>query len=284
MKLIHGAEEMRSWSLATKGKGRSIGFVPTMGFLHEGHLSLVRIAREQTDRVVVSIFVNPTQFGPNEDFDKYPRDEKRDLNLCEAEGVDVVYFPDKDKMYPPGYATYVNVKDLDQHLCGASRPGHFRGVTTVVSKLFNTVLPDLAVFGRKDAQQARIIERMTRDLDFGTRIVLGPILRENSGLAMSSRNIRLSEPHRREAPHLKKGIDKVLALYKGGERASAKLKRVFAEYIANHAPSGRIDYVETVDWIDLQPVAKIDNTTLFAVAVFFGDVRLIDNTLLGEGD
>ncbi|MCB2198037.1 pantoate--beta-alanine ligase [bacterium] len=277
---LQTATEMREWSQLQHASGKRIGFVPTMGFLHEGHLTLVDIAAEQSDLVVVSIFVNPTQFGPNEDFDKYPRDMEGDLAKLEARGVVAVYLPEISSMYPDGYATYVAVERLGDHLCGASRPNHFRGVTTVVTKLFHAVHPDVAVFGQKDAQQAAIIKRMTIDLDFGTEIILGPILREKDGLAMSSRNVRLSDVHRAQAPALQRGLKSAWKLYNAGVRSATDLKREVETTLKQDAPDGRVDYIEIVDLDQLQPVATIDVPALLAIAVFFGDVRLIDNVEL----
>lgn len=277
---LHTASEMREWTRAQHASGKRVGFVPTMGFLHDGHLSLVDIAAESSDLVVVSIFVNPTQFGPNEDFEKYPRDMDGDLAKLESRGVAAVYLPDSSTMYPDGYATYVNVHHLGDHLCGASRPNHFRGVTTVVTKLFHAVRPDVAVFGQKDAQQAAIIKRMTVDLDFGIDIILGPILREPDGLAMSSRNVRLNEDHRAQAPALQRALKQAQERFTEGEKSASVLKREVESFIGQDAQDGRIDYVEIVDLDQLQPIETVDVPALLAIAVFFGDVRLIDNVEL----
>lgn len=271
---------MQAWSSEQQRAGRSIGFVPTMGFLHDGHLSLVDLAKQEADAVVVSIFVNPTQFGPNEDFDAYPRDLERDLAFLEERGVEAVYLPTNASMYPEGYATYVDVERLGDHLCGASRPIHFRGVTTVVTKLFHAVRPDVAVFGQKDAQQARIIERMTRDLDFGVRILTGPIAREEDGLAMSSRNVRLSPEHRAQAPAIQRGLRAAAERFGAGERSSAALIDAVLEVVRRDAPDGVVDYVQLVDWDELQPIERIEGPSLLAAAVKFGEVRLIDNQRL----
>ena len=277
---LHTASEMREWTRQQHASGKRIGFVPTMGYLHDGHLSLVDIAAEHSDLVVVSIFVNPTQFGPNEDFDKYPRDMDGDLAKLEARGVAAVYLPEKSTMYPDGYATYVTVDRLGEHLCGASRPIHFRGVTTVVTKLFHAVQPDVAVFGQKDAQQAAIIKRMTVDLDFGLEIMTGPILREEDGLAMSSRNVRLSDEHRAQAPALRRGLKRAFELFQAGNRSANELKQAVEQVIYSDAPAGKVDYIEIVDLDQLQPATVIESPSLLAIAVYFGDVRLIDNVEL----
>lgn len=280
MNVLATADEMRRWTVQRKAAGESVGLVPTMGYLHEAHLSLVDLAKRASGAVVVSVFVNPTQFGPGEDYEAYPRDEERDLRLCRERGVAAVYLPPVEEMYPEGYATYVEVEGLGDQLCGASRPGHFRGVCTVVSKLFNAVQPDVAVFGRKDAQQARILERMTSDLQFGIRIVLGDTLREHDGLAMSSRNVRLSREHRAQAPALYRGLRDALRLFERGERSASEIVRAARERIERDAPGGDVEYVELVDWNTLAPVTSIERTALLALAVRFGPVRLIDNVLL----
>jgi len=261
-----------------KRRGR-IGFVPTMGFLHEGHLRLVRAARRQSDFVVVSVFVNPIQFGPKEDFRRYPRDFDRDRCLLRSAGADFVFYPDVKGMYPQNFATYVEVERLGEGLCGKSRPGHFRGVTTVVTKLFNIVLPDVAVFGAKDAQQAFVIRRMTRDLGFQTRIVILPTARGKDGLAMSSRNVYLSPEQRTEAQVLHRSLLLAKRLIGKGERNAARVKAAMRRLIRRQT-SGRIDYVEMVDTDELRPVRTIKSETLVALAVFFGQTRLIDNTIV----
>jgi len=277
---LSSAEEMRAWSRDCHRQGKRIGFVPTMGFLHDGHLSLVDVAARSSDVVVVSIFVNPTQFGPTEDFDSYPRNLERDLQLLEGKGVDSVYLPDRSAMYGPDYATDVEVKGLDKHLCGASRPGHFKGVATIVAKLFHAVQPDVAVFGQKDAQQAAILKRMTEDLDFGIEIVTAPIIREADGLAMSSRNVRLTPEHRRQAPALYQALCHARSAFETGERVAESLLEIVRSHLAKHATLGKIDYVELVDLANLQPVNQVQRPTLLALAVFFGGVRLIDNVEL----
>lgn len=280
MEIIRTTTEMQARALALKGQGRAIGFVPTMGFLHEGHLSLMRLARAQCDVVVVSIFVNPTQFGPNEDLDAYPRDFARDEALCKQEHVDLVFYPEPETMYAADASVWVDEESLSGVLCGASRPGHFRGVCTVVAKLFNLVLPDLAVFGEKDAQQLRIIERMVRDLNFPVRVVRGPIVREPDGLAMSSRNKYLSEAERRDALCLRRALDRARALYEAGERDSERLMAAILEVIRG-VDSAEVDYVEIVDDQTLSAVKNVNNVSLVALAVRLGGTRLIDNEVLG---
>lgn len=280
MIVFHKAEEMRSWSADRRSEGDTIGFVPTMGYLHDGHLSLVKMAREQCNRVVVSIYVNPTQFSPGEDLDTYPRSVERDSKLLEKHQIDALYLPSNQEMYPEGYRTYVNVEELGEWLCGASRPGHFRGVTTVVTKLFHTVLPQVAFFGRKDAQQARIIQQMTKDLQFGIDIVLGETVREPDGLAMSSRNVRLSTEHRKQAPAIYQALNEAKDLFKSGEQRSESIISKVSGILEHHAPGGVIDYIELVDWDSLTPVEIVSRTGLLATAVRFGEVRLIDNIIL----
>ncbi len=279
MELITKVQEMQARSEALRQAGRRIGFVPTMGYFHEGHLALMRRARELADVVVVSIFVNPTQFAPGEDYERYPRDLERDLRLAEAEGVDIVFAPEVEEMYPPGYQTYVEVTELTRPLCGARRPGHFRGVTTVVLKLFNIVKPHLAVFGEKDYQQLKVIERMVRDLNLEVEIVPHPIVREPDGLAMSSRNVYLSPEERPSALSLYRALELARQRVAQGERRVAVLKKELEEFIASH-PYTRIDYVEFRDPETLEEKEEVDGPTLLALAVFVGRARLIDNTVL----
>ena len=262
-----------------KRSGKRIGFVPTMGYLHEGHLSLMRIARPSVDVLVTSIFVNPTQFGPEEDLDTYPRNIERDTTLCREVGVDIIFYPTPPTMYASDHTVYVVENYIAEGLCGSSRPIHFRGVLTVVAKLFNVVQPDLAVFGQKDAQQFRLIERMTRDLNFPIEILAGPIVREPDGLAMSSRNAYLSEAERSQALCLHRSLQHAEHLFERGERWG-EVYRNEMEDVFRHAPSARIDYIEIVDLETFQPVSKITKPTLVAVAVFFEKARLIDNTIL----
>jgi len=279
MKTITRTEEMHEAVLEEKSQGRSIGFVPTMGFLHEGHLSLVRESVRRADVTVVSIYVNPTQFEPKEDFKQYPRDIHRDTELLKNEGVDYLFLPDNKEIYPEGYKTYVEVHDLQDKLCGRSRPGHFRGVCTVVLKLFNTVNPDMAFFGQKDVQQAIILKRMAQDLNLGVKIEVVPIVREEDGLALSSRNSYLDQAGRRAALILSKSLEEARVMVQNGERDSGQIIDRMKEMIGRE-PLAKIDYVEIVDMENLDPVQKIENKALAALAVFVGKVRLIDNTIL----
>ena len=279
MQIIQSPVEMQCVALQLRREGHAIGFVPTMGFLHEGHMSLIRLARKESDTCVVSIFVNPTQFAPGEDLSRYPRNFERDEALCRAEGTDIVFYPSAEQMYRPDHSVTVVEESLSRGLCGASRPGHFRGVATVVAKLFNQVLPHVAVFGEKDAQQLRVIRRMVRDLDFPVRIIPGPIVREPDGLAMSSRNVYLSPYERQEALCLRRALDRAEALFAGGERQTVRLKEALSAVLAG-APSARMDYIELVDDATLAPVSEIRAPCLVALAVFIGKTRLIDNTVL----
>ncbi|HXE91926.1 MAG TPA: pantoate--beta-alanine ligase [Terriglobales bacterium] len=279
MNILRTVSEMRAACRAARETGKRLGLVPTMGALHAGHLSLVRAARSQCDVVAVSIFVNPTQFGPNEDFDKYPRAFERDCELLEREAVDLVFAPSVAEMYPAGAVTWVTVEGLSERLCGRSRPGHFRGVTTVVSKLFHIVEPDAAFFGQKDAAQCTIIRKMVRDLDMAVAIVTCPIVREPDGLAMSSRNAYLNATERASATVLYRALKRVESLWEKGERRSARLidaaQRIFLE-----EPEVRLDYVEIVYNDTLEPVKDVTSGALVAVAAFVGSTRLIDNLLL----
>jgi pantoate--beta-alanine ligase len=279
VKVLHTIVEMRAACAEAHRGGRRLGFVPTMGALHEGHLSLVRAARARCDAVAVSIFVNPAQFGPSEDFSKYPRSFERDRQMLEAEGVSLLFAPSVEEMYPQGAVTIVTVEGLSEKLCGRSRPGHFRGVTTVVAKLFNIVSPDAAFFGQKDAAQAAIIKKMVRDLDLPVEIVVCPIVREADGVAMSSRNAYLDAAQRRSATVLHRALLQVQSLAEKGERASSNLvdaaQRVFREESLVN-----VDYVEIVDNETLEPVADVSRGALVAVAAFVGATRLIDNSIL----
>jgi len=279
MEIVQTLEEMQRRALELTRAGRVIGFVPTMGFLHEGHLSLMRLARGRCDVLVASIFVNPTQFGPNEDLEAYPRDFERDEALCAQAGVDLVFYPEAGSMYATDASVWVNEESLSRGLCGASREGHFRGVCTVVAKLFNLVQPDLAVFGEKDAQQLRIIERMVRDLDFPVEIIRGPIVREPDGLAMSSRNKYLSESQRKNALCLRRSLDLVKQQVAEGEHSVAVLRAAMVLFVEK-VPGVVIDYIEFVDDASLQPVVRVVGDTLVAMAVKFGATRLIDNDVL----
>lgn len=279
MQIYRQPSEMQAAARAWKQAGRRIGFVPTMGYLHDGHRSLIEQARTRADVVVVSIFVNPIQFGPNEDLSRYPRDFARDEAVCRAAGVDAVFYPEPASMYAPDHSVYVEETRLGGGLCGATRPGHFRGVTTVVAKLFNLVLPDCAVFGEKDAQQLRIIRRMVRDLAFPVEIVSGPTVREADGLAMSSRNALLTPEERAQAVCLRRALVEAERLYRSGERSARTLEISMRAVIAQSALA-RVDYLELVDDETLEPVARLDKPTLVALAVKFPSARLIDNGVL----
>lgn len=279
MEIIHTPEEMQGQALVLKRAGKVIGFVPTMGFLHEGHLSLMRIARERCDILVVSIFVNPTQFGPNEDLNAYPRDFDRDEVLCASEGVDFLFYPEPSNMYAADASVWVDEEMLSGGLCGASRPGHFRGVCTVVAKLFNMVQPDLAVFGEKDAQQLRVIERMVRDLDFPVDIIRGPIVREPDGLAMSSRNKYLSREQRANALCLQQALNRAAQLVGQGVRRVDEIREAMCTLIGN-VSEAEVDYIAFVADETLQPMQWIEGNVLVALAVKIGSTRLIDNRIL----
>jgi pantoate--beta-alanine ligase len=280
MKIIETVEEMKKFSEEMREKKKTIGFVPTMGYLHEGHLSLVRRARAENDVVVVSIFVNPTQFGPNEDYERYPRDFERDRKLLEKENVDCIFHPSVEEMYPPDFSTYVEETKLSKNLCGRSRPGHFRGVCTVVTKLFNIVKPHRAYFGQKDAQQFRVLRRMVRDLNMDVEMIECPIVREPDGLAMSSRNVYLSPEERQQALSLYQSLKIAENLYLNGERDAEKIKEEMIKHLSRF-DKVKIDYVEIVDEETLEPVEKIDRKVIVAVAAWVGNARLIDNTILG---
>jgi pantoate--beta-alanine ligase len=272
------AELRRAVSRARQG-GRTIGLVPTMGALHAGHASLIRAARQETGCVVVSIFVNPTQFGPSEDFTRYPRTWDDDLGVCVSEGVDVVFAPGAEKVYPPGFVTQVEVTRLQDVLEGASRPGHFRGVATVVAKLFNMVQPDIAYFGQKDAQQALIIRQMVRDLNWSIELRICPTVRELDGLALSSRNRYLSPRERQHATCLFRALQRAEAMVASGERDAARVRRAMVEIIEK-TPDAALDYAELVDHETLEPVTIVWGEVLAALAVRFGNTRLIDNSVL----
>ena len=285
MKLIHSIFEMRQFSRELRNKARRLGLVPTMGALHEGHLSLVRAARAKSDVVAVSIFVNPTQFGPNEDFTLYPRDLGKDCELLEREGLDVVFAPNAEEMYPEKSplssepVTWVTVEGMSDRLCGKSRPGHFRGVATVVSKLFNIVEPDVAFFGQKDAAQVAVLKCMVRDLNIPVQIVVCPIVRENDGLALSSRNAYLNPDERKMALVLHASLQRAQKVFEDGERDATKIaaeaKKAFV-----WQPAVKLDYLEIVDPDTLEPITNVKNRSLVAVAAFVGSTRLIDNILL----
>ena len=281
MRVLATTSDMLAASRSLRAAGNRLGLVPTMGALHEGHLSLVRAAKSQCDAVAVSIFVNPTQFGPNEDFAKYPRTFDRDRDLLRQEGVDVLFAPSTEEMYPAGACTWVTVEGMSDRLCGRSRPGHFRGVTTVVAKLFHIVEPDLAFFGQKDAAQAAIIRRMVRDLNLPVEIVVCPIVREPSGLAMSSRNAYLTTEQRQSALVLYGSLKEIERRFQSGERNAAKLIAAGKQIVAAE-PSVRLDYLEIVDPDTLEPLPTLNRTALVAIAAFVGTTRLIDNVLLAN--
>ncbi|MDH3598351.1 MAG: pantoate--beta-alanine ligase [Candidatus Tectomicrobia bacterium] len=279
MQVIDTVAALRQHLAGERADGKCIGLVPTMGYLHAGHLSLVHAARKECDVVVMSIFVNPRQFGPQEDLESYPRDMERDLALAREAGVDVVFTPDVDEVYPSGYQTEVSVSTLTQPLCGAARPGHFNGVTTVVAKLFNMVGPDRAYFGQKDYQQATVIQCMVTDLNMPLTIVVCPIVREDDGLAMSSRNAYLNPEEHQAALVLSRALQLAQAHLVQGERQPQRLQTALRDAIAAE-PLARIDYVAVCDPHTLQPVEHLSGSVLVALAVFIGATRLIDNALL----
>jgi len=268
-------DQVKEWRKA----GLSIGLVPTMGYLHEGHASLIRKAVEQNDRVVVSVFVNPTQFGPTEDLEAYPRDFEKDARLCEELGADLVFHPEPEEMYAPDFCTWVDMDVLSKTLCGKSRPIHFRGVCTVVSKLFHIAVPDRAYFGQKDAQQLAVIRRMVRDLNMDIEIVGCPIIREEDGLAKSSRNTYLSPEERKAALILSKSVFLGEEMANAGEKDACVIKKAMIDKIESE-PLAQIDYVEIVDGVSMQPVDRIEGPILAAIAVYIGKTRLIDNFIL----
>ena len=270
---------MRAACADARQKHGQLGFVPTMGALHEGHISLVRAARERCGTVVASIFVNPTQFGPNEDFARYPRTLEHDTEMLQGEKVDVLFTPTREEMYPQGAVTFVTVEGLSERLCGRSRPGHFRGVTTIVNKLFNIVEPDFAFFGQKDAAQAAIIRKMVKDLDMPVEVVICPIVREPDGLAMSSRNVYLNPDERKRARVLYRALQKVQALYASGERSVAELI-VAAKQVLAEEPEVKLEYFEVADPVTLEATLDFSQPVLIAVAAKVGGTRLIDNIVL----
>ena len=279
MRIFREAAELQTFALEAKRSGKIIGLVPTMGYLHAGHASLIDIARKQADLVIVSIFVNPTQFGPNEDLDKYPRDFEHDRALCEEHGVDVIFAPEPGAMYAPDASTWVEETVLSKPLCGASRPIHFRGVATVVAKLFNLAQPDLAVFGQKDAQQLLVIRRMVRDLNFPIEIIAAPLVRDADGLALSSRNRYLSAEERQQALVLNRTLRPAkLAIERAGIGAIADVLEAVRSTITG--AGGRVDYVEALDTASLSAPTAETREILLAMAVYFGTTRLIDNILI----
>ncbi len=279
MKVVEKIPEMRNILGEIRKKGLSIGFVPTMGFLHQGHLSLVKAARQENDFVVVSIFVNPIQFGVGEDYEEYPRDLERDQALASAEGCDLIFSPTVNEMYPPGYSTFVDVQGLTDSLCGAHRPGHFRGVTTVVAKLFSLVSPQRVYFGQKDGQQALVLKKMVTDLNMNLEFHILPTVREQDGLAMSSRNKYLTPEQRRHAPVLYKSLQEAKKRIEQGERRAKTIKQLMLEMI-DTVDGSKVDYVEIVETKNLQPVETLEGECLVALAVRLGNTRLIDNILV----
>jgi pantoate--beta-alanine ligase len=279
MKVIKTVEEMKEFVREERKSGRTIGFVPTMGFLHEGHLTLIKKAKEQNDTVILSIFVNPTQFGPNEDFEKYPRDEQRDLTLAAKEGVDVVFLPSVDEMYPTFPTTKLTAIDRTNVLCGKSRPGHFDGVVTVLSKLFHITMPDRAYFGLKDAQQVAVTKGLIEDYFFPIEIIGVETVREEDGLAKSSRNVYLTEKEREQAPHLYESLRKASTLVEQGERDKQKIRESILTHINEHT-DGEVDYVELYCYPSLEEIAVLEEKIIIAIAVKFSQARLIDNVIL----
>lgn len=279
MKISGSIKETRDLVKEWKSQGMSVALVPTMGYLHEGHKSLMERARKENDKVVVSVFVNPMQFGPNEDLEAYPRDLEHDSKICEAAGVDLIFHPEVSEMYGPDFHSFVDMSVLPEQLCGKSRPVHFRGVQTVVSKLFHIVPANRAYFGQKDAQQLAIIRRMVIDLDFDIEIIGCPIVREADGLAKSSRNTYLSEEERAQAVILNQSLEEAMKAIESGEKDAAKVKQIITDKL-NTCPLAKIDYVEVVSFDNIQPIEKIEGAVLIAIAVYIGSTRLIDNRIM----
>ncbi|MFC1883528.1 pantoate--beta-alanine ligase [Thermodesulfobacteriota bacterium] len=279
MEVINRIGDMQNRSDSFRLEGKTISLVPTMGYLHEGHLELLRIAKKHSDKLIMSLFVNPTQFGPNEDFEDYPRDTDGDLSKAEKTGVDIVFSPSADEMYPEGYQTSIRVDKVTKHLCGLSRPGHFDGVTTVVAKLFNITKPHLAVFGQKDYQQLTVISRMVMDLNMDIQIIGAPTVREKDGLAMSSRNSYLSPEERNSALCLKKSLDLARKMLNSGERDAQLILKAVKNLIKKH-PFTQIDYINICNPVTLEDVDRLEKENLLALAVRVGKTRLIDNCVL----
>lgn len=279
MQISGSIKETRNQVKSWKEQGLKVALVPTMGYLHEGHKSLIDRARAENDRVVVSIFVNPMQFGPDEDLEAYPRDLERDSKICEEGGVDLIFHPEVEEMYGPDFHSFVDMTVLPEKLCGASRPVHFKGVQTVVTKLFHIIPAHRAYFGQKDAQQLAIIHRMVIDLDFDIEIIGCPIIREADGLAKSSRNTYLSEEERKQAVILNASLEEAMKAIEEGEQDAAKIKAKITEKL-NTCPLARIDYVEVVSFDNIQPIDKIEGAVLIAIAVYIGTTRLIDNRII----
>jgi len=281
MKIVASAKEMQALSETLRNQGKIVTFVPTMGYFHEGHLNLMREGRRKGDFLVISIYVNPTQFGPNEDFEQYPRNFDRDRAMAESVGVDAIYCPTSQEMYPPGYQTYVTVEGVTDHLCGLSRPGHFRGVATVCAKLFNTVKPHMAIFGKKDFQQLVTIKRMVLDLNMDLEVIGMATTREPDGLAMSSRNIYLSAQERVSALSLSRSLKMARELYEQGGRNAAIIIGEVRKHIESH-PHTDIDYIRICDTATLNDAVRLDSECVMALAVRVGKTRLIDNYVFGE--
>lgn len=281
MKIFETVKEMQAYSESLRIAGKKIAFVPTMGYLHEGHLSLMREGKKRGDCLVISIYVNPTQFGPTEDLDQYPRDFDRDENLASDVGVDVIFYPPNREMYPQHYQTYINVENVTKNLCGASRPGHFRGVATVCAKLFNIVKPHVTVFGKKDFQQLITIKRMVEDLNMDLEVVGLSTVRESDGLAMSSRNTYLKDDERESALSLSRSMKLAKDLYDGGERDAASIISEMKTFIEGH-PHTNIDYIRICDTTTMEDVDRLDGESVVALAVRVGSPRLIDNYVFGE--
>lgn len=279
MKISGSIKETRDLVKEWKSQGMSVALVPTMGYLHEGHKSLMERARKENDKVVVSVFVNPMQFGPNEDLEAYPRDLEHDSKICEAAGVDLIFHPEVSEMYGPDFHSFVDMSVLPEQLCGKSRPVHFRGVQTVVSKLFHIIPANRAYFGQKDAQQLAIIRRMVIDLDFDIEIIGCPIVREADGLAKSSRNTYLSQEERAQAVILNQSLEEAMKAIESGEKDAAKVKQIITDKL-NTCPLAKIDYVEVVSFDNIQPIEKIEGAVLIAIAVYIGSTRLIDNRIM----
>lgn len=282
MEIINRRQRMSSIARKLRRENKTVAFVPTMGALHDGHLSLIKEARQMADVLIVSIFVNPTQFNETEDYQKYPRDLTSDAALLTEYQVDYIFAPDADEIYPPGFSTYIYVEGLTDTLEGASRPGHFRGVATIVTILFNTIRPDFAVFGQKDAQQGAVIKRLVQDLGFETEVMVMPIVREESGLAMSSRNSRLGEEDRQKASIIYRSLREAKIAFRNGERDASELAEIVRRGLASEA-AALVDYIAVVDGESFEPIEKVgDNPVLIAVAASFGKTRLIDNVVLNR--
>ncbi|WP_027408550.1 pantoate--beta-alanine ligase [Anoxybacteroides tepidamans] len=276
MKIVTTIQEMQQQMKACRSQGKTVGFVPTMGYLHEGHITLLKEARKDNDVVVLSVFVNPLQFGPNEDFDRYPRDIARDEKMAKEAGVDILFYPSVEEMYPRPLSVQVIVKERVDVLCGKSRPGHFDGVATVLTKLFHIVMPTRAYFGMKDAQQVAVVDGLIRDFNFPIELVAVPTVREADGLAKSSRNVYLSPEERKEAPALYRALQKAQEAIKNGEREPAAIRDLVIDYIQTNT-NGVIDYVEVYSYPELKPVAPLSGKIIIAIAVRFTNARLIDN-------